>query len=271
MQDLFSIRGKVVVMTGAGGVIGSVLSRDLAKLGAKVAVLSRTLANAQKVAQEILDGGGDAIALPADVLDENSMKDAAKAVMEKYGCVDILINGAGGNNPLSSTAPGRTFFDLDMNAIKSVFDLNFTGIVLTTQIFGKIMADQGYGSIVNIASMASYRPLTRTIAYSAAKAALVNFTEWMSVHFAKEYSTKIRVNAIAPGFLLTKQNDYLLFDTERKLTPRGKSILDNTPMGRFGEPAEMTGAVVYLCSDAASFVTGAVIPLDGGFNAFSGV
>ena len=170
--------------------IGSVLCKDLAKLGAKVAVLSRTLANAQSVAQEILNDGGDAIALSADVLSEESIQAAAKAVMEKYGRVDILINGAGGNNPMSSTAPGRSFFDLKMDAIKSVFDLNFTGIVLTTQIFGKIMADQGYGSIVNIASMASYRPLTKTIAYSAAKAALVNFTEWMSVHFAKEYSTE---------------------------------------------------------------------------------
>ena len=271
MQDLFSISGKVVVITGGGGVIGSVLSKDIAKLGAKVAVLSRTLVNAEKVAKEILEDGGDAIALSADVLIKDSIEAAAKAVIEKYGHVDILINGAGGNNAKASTSPERSFFDLDMEAIKSVFDINFTGIVQTTQIFGKFMADQGYGSIINIASMASYRPLTRTIAYSAAKAALVNFTEWMSVHFAKEYSTKIRVNAIAPGFLLTKQNDYLLFDKDRNLTPRGKSILDSTPMGRFGEPAEMTGAIVYLCSEASSFVTGAVIPLDGGFNAFSGV
>lgn len=271
MDSLFNIQNKVAVITGAGGIICSTLAKDIAAQGAKIALLDLSLKSAQAAADEIIANGGNAIAIEANVLELESLENAAKIVKEKYGQVDILINGAGGNHPKATTGPDKTFFNLTPDAIKWVFDLNFIGTVLPTQVFGKIMADQGFGSIINIASMASYRPLTRTIAYSAAKSAIVNYTQWMSVHFSQEYSPNIRVNAIAPGFLLTKQNEYLMLDVDKNLTPRGNAVITKTPMGRFGTPNELSGAVIYLCSDAASFVTGIVIPIDGGFNAFSGV
>lgn len=271
MKNIFQLNDKVAVVTGAGGVICSTLAKDLAGQGARIALLDLAVGNAQKVADEIITAGGEAIALKANVLDLESLNAAAKTVKERFGRVDILVNGAGGNHPKATTGNGQSFFDLPADALKWVFDLNFVGTVLPTQIFGRMMADEGEGSVVNIASMASYRPLTKTVAYSAAKAAIVNFTEWMSVHFCQEYSAKIRVNAIAPGFLLTKQNEYLLVDQDKNLTPRGNDVIRKTPMSRFGSPDELSGAVIYLCSEAASFVTGIVIPVDGGFNAFAGV
>lgn len=271
MKDMFQLTDKVAVVTGAGGVICSTLAKDLAAQGAKVALLDLAVENAQKVADEIKAAGGTAIALKANVLDLASLKEAAKSVKATFGRVDILVNGAGGNHPKATTSKDLNFFDLPADALKWVFDLNFVGTVMPTQVFGKTMAEQGEGCVVNIASMASYRPLTRTVAYSAAKSAIVNFTEWMSVHFCQEYSAKIRVNAIAPGFLLTKQNEYLMVDQERNLTPRGRDVIQKTPMQRFGSPDELSGAVIYLCSQAASFVTGIVIPVDGGFNAYAGV
>ncbi len=271
MKDMFQLTDKVAVVTGAGGVICSTLAKDLAAQGAKVALLDLAVENAQKVADEIIAAGGAAIALKANVLDLASLEEAAKSVKTAFGRVDILVNGAGGNHPKATTSKDLSFFDLPADALKWVFDLNFVGTVMPTQVFGKTMAEQGEGCVVNIASMASYRPLTRTVAYSAAKSAIVNFTEWMSVHFCQECSAKIRVNAIAPGFLLTKQNEYLMLDHERNLTPRGRDVIQKTPMQRFGSPDELSGAVIYLCSQAASFVTGIVIPVDGGFNAYAGV
>jgi NAD(P)-dependent dehydrogenase (short-subunit alcohol dehydrogenase family) len=271
LKSTFDITDKIAVITGAGGVICSTLARDMAALGAKLALLDLSLVNAQAVVDEITASGGQAIAVEANVLERESVERAGSIVKKNFGRVDILVNGAGGNHPNATTSADQSFFDLPVDAMRWVFDLNFIGTVLPTQIFGKIMAEQKGGSIVNIASMASFRPLTKTIAYSAAKAAIANYTQWMSVHFCQEYSQSIRVNAIAPGFLLTKQNEYLMLDEKKELSPRGRSVISKTPMGRFGSPSELSGAVIYLCSDAASFVTGVVLPIDGGFNAFSGV
>jgi len=268
---MFRLDGKVAVITGAGGVICSTLAKDMAEMGAKVALLDLSHERAQIAADVITKNGGDAIAVESDVLSQESIERAKDSVLEKYGKVDILVNGAGGNHPKATTGPQQSFFDLPADALKWVFDLNFLGTVLPTQVFGKLMAEQKSGSIVNIASMASYRPLTKILAYSSSKSAIVNFTEWMAVHFCQNYSPKIRVNAIAPGFLLTEQNRFLLQNEDSSLTERGASVIRSTPMERFGSPDEMSGAVIYLCSDAASFVTGIVLPLDGGFNAFSGV
>jgi len=270
-KEMFRLNGKVAVITGAGGIICSELAKDLAGVGAKIALLDLSLERAQAATDVITQAGGDAIAVEADVLSEESLKKAKDSVLNKFGKIDILINGAGGNSPKATTNPDQTFFDLPVDAIKWVFDLNFMGTVLPTQIFGKLMADQKTGCIVNIASMASYRPLTKVLAYSSSKSAIVNYTEWMAVHFCQNYSPEIRVNAIAPGFLLTEQNRFLLTNEDGSLTPRGDSVIRSTPMARFGRPDEMSGAVIYLCSDAATFVTGTVLPIDGGFNAFSGV
>jgi NAD(P)-dependent dehydrogenase (short-subunit alcohol dehydrogenase family) len=266
-----TVKGKVAVITGAGGVICSTLAKDMAAQGAKVALLDLSLEKAQAAADGIIQSGGEAIAVGVNVLDVANLEQAAEKVIQKFGRVDILINGAGGNHPKSTTGPEQSYFDMPKEAIAWVFDLNFLGTVLPTQVFGKRMAQQKSGSIVNIASMASFRPLTRTLAYSASKAAIVNYTQWMSVHFCQEYSPNIRVNAIAPGFLLTQQNEYLLIDKEKGYTPRGQSVIDNTPMGRFGEPSEISGAVIFLCSDEARFITGVTLPIDGGFNSFAGV
>jgi len=269
---MFRLDDKVAVITGAGGVICSALAKDLARQGAKVALLDIREEAAQTTANEILNAGlGEAIAVQVDVLNKESVEAAAGKVHEAFGKVDILINGAGGNHPRATTGPEMSFFDLPAETLKWVFDLNFIGSVLPSQAFGKAMAKQGSGSIVNIASMASYRPLTRTVAYSSAKAAIVNFTQWLAVHCCQEYSPKIRVNAIAPGFLLTDQNRFLLTTEDGNLTQRGSLVIQNTPMARFGAPEELSGAVIYLCSDTASFVTGVVLPVDGGFNVYAGL
>ena len=309
---MFRLDGKVAVITGAGGVICSVLAKDLVRYGARVALLDLNLEAAERAASDIAatltqeagcanpvapTGGiadrmpgaipvaaasglrspvpegscGEAAAFQADVLDKQSLEAAAEKIVGMFGKVDILINGAGGNHPRATTGPDLSFFDMPPDALKWVFDLNFIGSVLPSQVFGKLMAQRGEGSIVNIASMAAFRPLTKTIAYSSAKAAIVNFTEWLAVHCCKEYSANIRVNAIAPGFLLTAQNRFLMQNEDGSLTERGASVIQNTPMARFGSPDELSGAVIYLCSGAASFVTGAVLPIDGGFNVYSGV
>lgn len=268
---MFSLSGKVAVVTGAGGVLCSVLARGLAAQGAKLALLDIRDDNASATAQAISEEGHEAIAVQANVLERESLEQAAKKVIKTFGRVDILINGAGGNHPKATTGPDLNFFDLPAEALQWVFDLNFIGSVLPSQVFGKIIADQGAGSIINIASMASYRPLTKTIAYSAAKAGIVNFTQWLAVHCCQNYSPNIRVNAIAPGFFLTEQNRFLLELEGGGFTQRGAAVIQATPMARFGKPEELVGAVVYLCSDAASFVNGTVFAVDGGFNAFGGV
>ncbi|MCX7682548.1 MAG: SDR family oxidoreductase [Anaerolineae bacterium] len=272
LEHLFGIAGRVAVITGGGGVLCGEIGRALGRLGVKVVVMSRSLQSTQKVADEIVAAGGVALALPCDVRDRAALEVACETVLAQFGRVDILINGAGGNRPQATTMPDLSFFNLPADALREVFDLNLMGTMLACQVFGRPMAAQGEGCIINISSMSASRPLTRIPAYSAAKAAVDNFTRWLAVHMAQEYSPHIRVNAIAPGFFLTEQNRYLLTERETgALTPRGHAIIAHTPMGRFGEPADLIGAVVWLVSPAAAFVTGAVIPIDGGFSAFSGV
>ena len=267
----FDISGQVAVITGAGGVICGVMAQEMAKKGAKVALLDLFLESAQRIADEINAAGGQAIAVAANVLDRASLEKARDEVIAAYGHIDILINGAGGNKKQATVSPELDFFHLDTEAFKWVFDLNVTGAVLTTMVFGELLAKQGTGNVINIASMATYHPLTNTVAYCGAKAAVANFTEWMATHFNQNYSKNIRVNAIAPGFLLTTQNRFLMQQEDGSPTARGQRVLDKTPMGRYGDPVEMAGPVIWLCSEAASFVNGAVIPVDGGFSAFWGI
>jgi len=273
---------KVVVLTGAGGVLCSILAKALAKQGHKIAVLDLKLEAAEKVANEIIAEGGTAIGVVANVLEKGSLEVAKAEVNAKLGSCDILINGAGGNHPLGTTsnpylleedlnnaAEGfKTFFDLDPKGIEFVFNLNFIGTLLPTQIFAKDMVGKKGCSILNISSMNAFTPLTKIPAYSGAKAAVSNFTQWLAVHFSK---VGIRVNALAPGFFLTDQNRTLLTNSDGSLTQRGQQIIDQTPMGRYGEPEDLISTTLYLCDDASSFVTGVVIPIDGGFSAFSGV
>ena len=267
----FDIRGKVAVITGAAGVICSTLAKAMAEAGVKVALLDLFEDKAKEVAEDIKSRGGIAVGVKADVLDKASLQTACAEVLKEFGTVDILINGAGGNKKDATTSAEMSFFDVPVDALRWVFDLNVMGAVLTTQVFGKVLADNKNGCVINIASMSSYLPLTNVMAYSGAKAAVANFTQWMAVHFNQNYSREIRVNAIAPGFLLTHQNRFLLQQEDGSPTARGKRVLDKTPMFRYGEPEEMAGAVIWLCSDAASFVNGAIIPIDGGFSAFWGI
>ncbi len=272
LGELFGLSGKVAVVTGGGGVLCGTLSRALGRLGVAVAVLDLSAAAAQRVADDITAQGGAALALRCDVLDPSSLEEARDAVLERFGRVDVLINGAGGNKQQATTAPDRSFFDLPPEAVRWVFDLNFLGTLLPSQVFGRVMAEQGAGVIVNISSMNAFRPLTRIPAYSAAKAAVSNFTQWLATHMAQEYAPRIRVNGIAPGFFLTAQNRFLLLDEESgDLTARGRTIIAHTPLGRFGDPDDLVGVLVWLLSPAAEFVTGVVVPVDGGFSAFSGV
>jgi NAD(P)-dependent dehydrogenase (short-subunit alcohol dehydrogenase family) len=270
---MFDIAGKVAVITGGAGILGSDMSRHLAAAGARVAILDRRCDLAEQLAAEIINAGGDAICVEGDVLDKGVLQQSAKQTLDTYGRVDILINAAGGNKADGTTMPGeRTFFDLPEDALQWVFNLNFMGTLLTSQVFGEIMANQQSGVILNISSMSAFRPLTRVVAYSAAKTAVNNFTQWLAVYLATEHGPNIRVNALAPGFFLTKQNHFLLVDeTNGDLTARGQSIIDHTPMARFGEPADLLGTVQWLISDASRFVTGTVIPVDGGFSAYAGV
>jgi len=273
LENLFDLSGKVAAITGGGGVLCGTLSRALARLGVRVAVLDILEETAQRVANDIVEAGGKAIALRCDVLDKTSLEAARDTALSRFGRVDILINGAGGNKQQASTSSDLSFFDLSYEALRWVFDLNLLGTLLPSQVFGKSMVEQDEGSVLNISSMNAFRPLTRTPAYAAAKAGVSNFTQWLAVHMAQEYSPNIRVNAIAPGFFLTEQNRFLLTDDATgSLTPRGETIVKHTPMGRFGAPEDLIGTVVWLLSPAASsFVTGIVMPVDGGFNAFSGV
>ncbi len=272
LKKLFGLEGKVAVVTGGGGVLCSTMSRALGRMGVRVAVLDISLDAAQKVADAIAADNGTAVALKCDVLDKASIVSAADIVLETFGSVDILINGAGGNKKEATTNAELSFFDLPADAVQWVFNLNFIGTLLPSQVFGKLMAEQGHGVILNISSMNAFSPLTRIPAYSAAKAAVSNFTQWLAVHMNQEYTPHIRVNALAPGFFLTEQNRFLLTDAETgDLTTRGKAIIDQTPMARFGDPADLVSTMLWLLSDGAGFITGIVVPIDGGFNAFSGV
>ena len=264
LQQWFGMEGRVAAVTGGGGVLCAELSRALGKLGVKVAVLDLFMEAAQRVADEIVAEGGQALAVQCNVLDKASIEAAAAQVLDAYGRVDILINGAGGNKAQATTSADLPFFDLPADAVQWVFNLNFLGTLLPSQVFGKAMVDQGEGAILNISSMNAFRPLTRIPAYSAAKAAVSNFTQWLAVHIAQEYSPKIRVNALAPGFFLTEQNRFLLTEEGTgDLTARGQTIISHTPMDRFGVPSDLVGTTVWLLSEASAFVTGVVIPVDG--------
>jgi NAD(P)-dependent dehydrogenase (short-subunit alcohol dehydrogenase family) len=264
--------GRTAVVTGGAGVLCAVMCRALAEAGAKVAVLDLNSGAAEKLAAEIRARGGESIGLPCNVLEKSSIEAAGEKVLAAFGRVDLLLNGAGGNKPQATTSADTPFFDLPADALRWVFDLNLMGTILPSQVFGKLMAQQKRGVILNIASMNALRPLTRIPAYSAAKAGVANFTQWLAVHMAREYSPEIRVNAIAPGFFLTDQNRFLLTEKETgDLTPRGRSIIEHTPMGRFGVPEDLLGAVLWLLSPASAFITGIVVPVDGGFSAFGGV
>ena len=272
-----NLSGKVAVITGAGGVLCSAFSKALAQCGAKVAVLDLNIEAAQKVADEIVAEGGCAVAVKVNCLEAESLKAAHDVVLEKLGPCDILINGAGGNNPRGTTDDEqfdakiegiKTFFDLDPAGVRFVFDLNVIAALMTTQVFAKDMIGRG-GNIMNVSSMNAFRPLTKIPAYSGAKSAVSNFTQWLATYLAK---SNIRVNAVAPGFFVTNQNRGLLFTEDGKPTARTGKILAATPMGRFGEADELLGAVLFLlCDEAASFITGVVLPIDGGFSAYSGV
>lgn len=268
----FGLRGQVAVVTGGGGVLGSALARALAHAGARVAVISLHSASASKTAQEIQAAGGQALGLACDVTERAALEEAARHITETFGPIDILVNAAGGNRPQATSSAVQSFFQLDNDALDQVYRLNFAGTLLACQVFGAGMVERGQGCIVNISSMAALRPLTNVVGYSAAKAAVTNFTQWLAVHMAQTYSSRIRVNAIAPGFFLTEQNRFLLTEAETgALTARGQTILNHTPMGRFGEPADLAGVLLWLAGPAASFVTGIVVPVDGGFSAFGGV
>jgi len=272
MKDLFGLADKVIAITGAGGVLCGTISQAMAKAGAKIGVWDLNEQAAVKVADEIKADGGIAVAVKCDVLDKKSLEAAKDKTIAQLGEIDILINGVGGNKKEATTSHDLSFFDLPAEAVRFVFELNFLGIFLTTQVVAKDMADRRRGVILNISSMSAFRPLTKVMGYSAAKAAVTNFTKWLAVHMCRNYSEQIRVNAIAPGFFLTEQNRFLLTDEKTgELTSRGRTVIEHTPMARFGRPEELIGTVMWLTGDAAEFVTGITVPIDGGFSAFSGI
>jgi NAD(P)-dependent dehydrogenase (short-subunit alcohol dehydrogenase family) len=272
LTRLYDFGGKSVVITGGAGILGGEMACALVGCRANVAILDRDPAMAERLVHRIPTGAGRFIIVYGDVLDRGKLETARDRILKEFGRVDALINAAGGNSPKATTASDVPFFDLPAEALDFVLDLNLLGTMLPSQVFGKVMVQQQGGVILNVSSMNALRPLTRIPAYSAAKAAVSNFTQWLAVHMAQEYSPAIRVNAIAPGFFLTEQNRFLLTEKDTgALTARGKKILEHTPMGRFGVPEDLLGAVLWLLSPASAFVTGAVVPVDGGFNAYSGV
>jgi len=271
-DNLFEVTGKRVAITGGAGVLCSAMARALAARGAKLAILDINDEAAAAVCKEIQAGGGTAFPVHCDVLDTEQIRRAFNRVLESLGGLDVLINGAGGNKPQATCTADTTFFDLPAEALRDVFELNCLGTILPSQVFARHMAERGEGVIINISSMAAMRPLTNIAAYSAAKAGVSNFTQWLAVYICQRHSKRIRVNAIAPGFFLTEQNRFLLTDEKTgEPTPRGRQIIAHTPMERYGRPADLIGTLIWLISDASRFVTGAVVPVDGGFSAFSGV
>jgi len=273
LKSLYDFSDRTVLVTGGAGVLGSEIACALVGLNANVVLLDRDQELAQKVIErfpKVVKGRG--VRVFGDVLKVETLQQANETIQAEFGAVDILINGAGGNHPSATTKPDLSFFDLPLDALRHVGDLNLLGTILPCQVFGRNMAERGEGVILNVSSMNAFRPLTRIPAYSAAKAAVSNFTQWLAVHMAQNYSPTIRVNAIAPGFFLTDQNRFLLTDKDTgELTLRGQAILSHTPMNRFGTPEDLLGATMWLISPASAFVTGVVLPIDGGFSAFSGV
>src|SRR6476661_5478149 len=259
VPELFSLAGQVAIVTGGTGVLGGVMARGLARAGAKVGVLGRRRDH------------GEALALPADVLDRKQLEAARETVLEQWGRLDVLVNAAGGNMPAATLAPGRSFFDLPVEGMDPVIALNLQGTLLPSQVFGEAMARAGRGCIVNVSSMAAQRAMTRVVGYGVAKAGVDNATRWLAVELARSFGAGLRVNAIAPGFFVGEQNRDLLLNADGSLTPRGQTIIDHTPAGRFGEPEELVSTLIWLCGPGASFINGVVVPIDGGFSAFSGV
>ncbi len=271
IEEMFSVRNRVFLFTGGAGVLASSLAYELGKLGAKVVLTD--IAPLEEKLEEFRKESIEVRAYRMDALNRAEVEEVAKKVVEEWGRVDALFNAAGGNMKDATTSPEVPFFDLPVEALQKVVNLNlFGGAIIPSQVFAKIMVGQEEGGcIINFSSMAALRPLTRVVGYSAAKAAVSNFTQWLAVYLAQNYTPKVRVNALAPGFFVTKQNYYLLYNEDGTLTPRGQSILAHTPCGRFGEPQDLLSTVLWLLSPASSFVTGVVVPVDGGFNAFSGV
>lgn len=271
LDELFNLKGKVAVITGGGGVLASEIGSGLSKAGVKIVFLDINLESAQRAARAIIDEGGDAIGLKTNVLDLDTLKETRDLILEKYKKIDILLNAAGGNMPGATISPDKTVFDLDVKDLEKVTNLNFNGTVLPSMVFGEVMAKQRSGNIINFSSMAAFQSITRVVGYSAAKAAVSNFTSWMAMELAMKFGGNLRVNAIAPGFFIGNQNRDMLLNSDGTYTERGKKVINNTPMGRFGEAHELVGSILYLTSDSASFVTGVVLPIDGGFSTFSGV
>lgn len=273
----YDFSGQTMLVTGGTGILCSEMARALLACGANVAIVGRSLQNAQRTVTLLQDGsgrakGGKAFAVQANVLEPETVQAAVDLILAEFGQIDGLINGAGGNRPEATTSAEKRFFDLPKEAFRTVVDLNLLGTIIPAQIVGRHMAERKQGVILNVTSMAAFRPLTRVLAYSAAKAGVSNFTQWLAVHMAQEYSPAIRVNAIAPGFFLTEQNRYLMTDKETgDPTPRGKKVMEHTPLGRYGSPSDLSGTVLWLLSPASAFVTGIVVPVDGGFSAYSGV
>jgi NAD(P)-dependent dehydrogenase (short-subunit alcohol dehydrogenase family) len=270
-RALFSLEGQVAIVTGGTGTLGSAMARGLADAGAAVGVMGRRTDRAREIAQQIRENGGEAVELPADVLQWGALLEARQSAIARWGRIDILVNAAGGNVPGAVTEDDRTFFDLPAEALRKVVDLNLLGTILPCQVFGEAMAQRSHGCIVTISSMAATRVLTRVAGYSASKAAVEQLTRWLAVDLARRFGAGMRVNAIAPGFFLAEQNRSLLTQPDGGLTERGETIIGHTPAGRFGEPEDLIGTLIWLCSPGAAFVNGAVVPVDGGFSAFSGV
>jgi len=272
VSALFDLSGRAAVVTGGSGVLGRAIVLGLRRAGANVAVLARhPEAVDEVVAASAPDMAGEVIPLVADVLDVESLEDARGAVIERWGRLDVLVNAAGGNQAEATVPVGGSFFDLDAEGFRSVLELNLMGTFLATQVFAKTMAGNGNGSVVNISSMAASRPLSRVVGYGAAKAGVENLTRWLADHIARQVSPDIRVNAVAPGFFLGDQNRTLLTEADGSLTERGRAIVSRTPMGRLGSPEDLVGTVLWLASDASAFVTGTVVPVDGGFSAAAGI
>jgi NAD(P)-dependent dehydrogenase (short-subunit alcohol dehydrogenase family) len=279
LADLFGLDARVAVVTGGTGVLGGAMARGLARAGARVAILGRRRELAETAAAEIVKDGGEAMALPADVLRKEELEVACDTLLHRWGRVDILVNAAGGNVPDANRMPERSFFEISEAALRQVIDLNLLGTLLPSQVFGAAMVGlapgsegrEPWGSIVNISSVSGQRPLTRTVGYSAAKAAIENLTRWLANELARSYGEHIRVNAIAPGFYLAEQNRRMLVNEDGSLTPRGRLVIDHTPAGRFGEPANLLSTLIWLCGPGASFVNGVVVSVDGGFGSFAGV
>ena len=268
---LFDISGKVAVITGGTGVLGGAMAVGLAQAGARVIVLGRKKENGDAILKKISDAGKVAMFVQADVLDAGQLTAAKEQILREHKTIDILVNAAGGNMPGAVIMPEQNFFDLQIDQFQKVVDLNLLGTVLPTKVFCDVMAKQKKGVVINIASMSSFRPITRVVGYSAAKAAVDNFTGWLAIEMAKKFGEGIRVNAIAPGFFITEQNRKLLTNEDGSFTARGQAAINSTPFGRFGVPDELIGTLIWLCSDASKFVTGVDVPVDGGFNVFCGV